>query len=118
MLSEHYKKKRTFIDFFANDLTDGKVWFNISEFGRYHDINGYKLLSILATNTDSKALTTSEQNPQGINEAEGVLFCRAQEIKGVKEGQVIRVDYKEYVISKANLLQGQVWRIELTRIQE
>ena len=118
MLSEHYAKKKTFLDFFAHDLTDGKVWYNSGEFARFHDINGYKLLSILVTNVISRSITTPEHDPQGINEAEGVLFCRSQEIKGVKEGQVIRVDYKEYVISKANLLQDQVWRIELTRIQE
>ena len=114
-------RHKTFLDHFANDLNDNKTWFNNSEFARYHVINGVSLLSVFATNTVSQTLKYSADNdgvPFGINNAEGILYCRAQEVRGVKVGEIITLDGKTYQINKANLLQDQVWAIVLTRVQE
>ena len=119
--SKLYERKRSFQDYFAKDLTDEKVWYNSGEFARYHNIDGYKLLCVIAKNTTTNSMvdkTTPNKYALGVNDAEGVLFCRAQDISRVKADQVITIDGKEYLVKNARLLQEQVWRIELARVQE
>ncbi|MBR0150256.1 MAG: hypothetical protein IJP89_02710 [Synergistaceae bacterium] len=112
---EIYESERTFLDELASDLEDNAVWFNNSEFARFHDINGVKLLSVFTANKYTRRLTinTGEENPEGVRRSGGVLFCRAQEIDHVSAEQSLRLDGKLYTVSEARLIQDQIWRIEL-----
>ena len=120
-LAEIYADDKTFIDFFADDLNDGKVWYNLSEFGRVYEINGTCLLCCFVA---SKSFATANfgtpenRDSFGVNNAEGVIYFRAQDVSGVKVDQVITINGKEYLVTKADLLQDQVWRLELGRVQE
>lgn len=111
-----YSRDETFLDFLAHDLEDDSVWFNNSEFARFHDIDGEKILSILTSDTRTQSLNINignEKNSEGISRSRAVLYCRAQEISGVNSDQPLRIDGKLYTVSEARLIQDQVWRIVL-----
>ena len=109
-----YSRNETFLDYFAHDLDDGAVWFNNSEFARFHDINGKQILSIFTADTRSQALSINiGDEVHDINKSRGVLFCRAQEMKCPNAGQSLKVNGKLYTVSEARLLQDQVCRIVL-----
>ena len=113
-----YDKHKTFLDYFANDLNDNNAWYNNSEFARFHIVNGKQLLSVLAHNKSSDMNKISPVDTPGINQAECVLYCRAADVKGVRSEQALMIDGKRYQVQSADLIQGQVWKIELFRIQE
>ena len=110
-----YARDETFLDFLAQDLDDSAVWFNSSEFARFHDIDGVKILSVFTGDkrTQSINIHVDGTTPEGITKSRGILFCRAQEISGVNAEQPLRVDGKMYTVSEARLVQDQVWRIVL-----
>ncbi|MBR0076723.1 MAG: hypothetical protein IJP96_13330 [Synergistaceae bacterium] len=109
-----YEKDESFLDFLAHDLDDEAVWFNESEFARYHDIDGHKILSIFTSDTRTQVININgEQSPEGVNKSRGILFCRKQEISGVNAEQPLRLDGKLYTVVEARLIQDQVWRITL-----
>ena len=110
-----YARDESFIDFLAHDLDDNAVWFNNSEFARYHNIDGNKILSIFTADT-KKSFNINiggDKRPEGISKNGGVLYCRKQEIIGVNPDQPLKLDGKLYTISEAKLLQDQIWRIVL-----
>ena len=51
-----YAQDRTFLDEVAADLEDNTVWFNNSEFARYHDINGVKILSVFTSDRQTQSI--------------------------------------------------------------
>ena len=111
-----YARDKTFIDFLAHDLDDSAVWFNSSEFARFHDLDGEKVLSILTSDTRSQPLNIKIGDgaySEGVSKSREILLCRAQEISGLNAEQPLRVDGKLYTISEARLIQDQVWRIVL-----
>ena len=111
-----YSRDKTFIDFLAHDLDDSAVWFNSSEFARFHDLDGEKVLSILTSDTRSQPLNIKIGDgaySEGVSKSRLILLCRAQEISGLNAEQPLRVDGKLYTISEARLIQDQVWRIVL-----
>lgn len=111
-----YARHKTFLDFVAHDLNDNVVWFNNSEFARFHDIDGKKILSIFTADTRTKTLNirlSGAENVEGVNESHGVLYCRAQECSGWNAGSSLRLDGKLYTVEEASLIQEQVWRIVL-----
>lgn len=112
-----YSQDETFIDFLAQDLAEDEVWFNNSEFARYHDINGNKILSVFTSDIRNKSINVSlngKQNPEGIKKASGILFIRRCDIKGtIHADSSVRIDGELYTISEAKLLQDQIWRLTL-----
>ena len=111
-----YSRDKTFLDFLAQDLDDNAAWFNSSEFARFHDINGTRILSVLTSDAQSRKIDIRvgyDENPEGVSKSRGILFCRAQEISGVNAEQPLRVEGKMYTVSEARLIQDQVWRIVL-----
>ena len=110
-----YSRDDTFLDFVAHDLDDDEVWFNNSEFARFHNVNGVKILSIFTSDKRTQAINihVDGTTPEGISKSRGILFCRAQEISGVNADQPLRLDGKMYTVSEARLIQDQVWRIVL-----
>lgn len=111
-----YSRDKTFLDFLAHDIDDGAVWFNNSEFARFHDVNGKKILSIFTRNARSQTLNITlvdGQKAEGVTRSQGVLYCRAQDIKKVASGQSMKLNGKLYTVSEARLIQDQVWRIVL-----
>ena len=111
-----YSRDKTFLDFLAQDLDDNAAWFNSSEFARFHDINGTRILSVLTSDTQSRKIDIRvgyDENPEGISKSRGILFCRAQEIGMPESGALMKVDGKRYTVSEARLIQDQVWRIVL-----
>ena len=117
VIHDIYARDETFIDFLAHDLDDDSVWFNNSEFARFHDIDGKKILSIFTSDTRGKTLNISingENNPELVHRSGGILFCRAQNIAGNWNiGASLRLDGRQYTVSEARLIQDQVWRIVL-----
>ena len=111
-----YSRNKTFIDFEAHDLEDGAVWFNDSEFARYHDINGKKILAVFTNDVKNKSINIrvgNNENPEGIAKSSGVLFIRAKDLKRpIKADSSLQLDGELYTVSEASL-QGQVWRIVL-----
>lgn len=98
------------------DLNDGSVWFNPAEFGRYHDIEGVKVLAVFTADRRSKVIdirNRSDENPEGVVKSGGVLFVRASELMGARAGQQIRLDSRLYRVVEATLIQAAVWRITL-----
>lgn len=112
-----YARDKTFIDYFAHDLDDGAVWFNNSEFARFHDIDGRKILSIFTSDTRGKYVNvriSENNNPELIHRSGGVLLCRAQDISGNwNAGASLKLDGRLYTVSEARLIQDQVWRVVL-----
>lgn len=110
-----YARDKTFLDYLAHDLDDDAVWFNNSEFARYHDVNGKKILSIFTTDTKNKKLdiTIDGRTPEGISKGSGILFVRAKDFKGDVNLGRIKIDGKSYIVAEAHLIQDQVWRITL-----
>ena len=111
-----YSRNKTFIDFESHDLEDDAVWFNSSEFARYHDIDKKKILAVFTNDIKNKSVNISvgnNENPEGIAKSSGVLFIRAKDLKrGIKADSSLRLDGELYTVSEASL-QGQVWRIVL-----
>ena len=112
-----YARDETFLDFFAHDLDNDAAWFNNSEFARFHDIDGRKILSVFTSDTRGKSLSINingTDNPELLHTSGGVLFCRAQNISGNwNVGASLRLDGRVYTVSEARLIQDQVWRITL-----
>jgi hypothetical protein len=112
-----YAQKTTFRDQAAMDFNDGAVWFNIEEFGRFHDIEGKKILSVFVGDRRGQTIAirgSSKETPEGIVKSRGILFVRADEIEGsVKAAQSLRLDGRLYTVADARILQDRVWRIEL-----
>ncbi len=112
-----YSRDETFIDSFADDLDDCAVWFDESEFARFHTIGNKKILSIFTKYAASQAIAYRagrNDNPEGITKAVGTLYCRVQDIKGnfTAESQ-IKLDGKLYTVLDASIIQDQVWRVTL-----
>ena len=115
-IAEIYSKDRTFLDFLARDLEDGAVWFNNSEFARWHEVKGKKILAIFTSDVRSKKINTrlNEQNSEGVTDTAGVLFFRARDIRGViNAGSQLKFDGELYTVAEARLIQGQIWRVVL-----
>ena len=115
-IAEIYSKEKTFIDFFAHDLEDGAVWFNNSEFARWHEVKGKKILAIFTSDVRSKKINTrlNEQNSEGVTDTAGVLFFRARDIRGViNAGSQLKFDGELYTVAEARLIQDQIWRVVL-----
>ena len=115
-IAEIYSKDRTFLDFFARDLEDGAVWFNNSEFARWHEVKGKKILAIFTSDVRSKKINTrlNEQNSEGVTDTAGVLFFRARDIRGViNAGSQLKFDGELYTVAEARLIQDQIWRVVL-----
>lgn len=114
LTSEIYSRKKTFIDFEAQDLASGAVWFNNCEFARYHNLDGKKILAVLTGNVKNKAVNlASSKDKEGYAKSSGIVFFRACDIKGVmKAGASLTLDGELYTISEA-ILEGQVWKIVL-----
>jgi hypothetical protein len=113
---ELYGKETTFRDQVALDLDDGAAWFNLEEFGRFHDIEGRKVLSVFVGDRRSQTIvirTDKNENPEGIVKRHGILFVRADEIEGVRADQALRLDGRLYTVAGARILQDRIWRIEL-----
>ena len=112
-----YARDETFLDFVAHDLDDGAVWFNSSEFARFHNVDGKQLLSIFTSDSRSRPLKvhiTSDNSPELVSRRVGVLLCRAQDIAGTwNAGASLRLDGRLYTVAEARLIQDQVWRVEL-----
>ena len=111
-----YARDETFLDFVAHDLDDGANWFNNSEFARFHDVNGKKILSVLTTDLRTQGIKirlVSSENPEGVTKAQAVLFCRVHDMKSVKSGSKFKLDGRLYLVSEATLIQEQIWRISL-----
>lgn len=113
---EIYSREKSFIDFESLDLATGKVFFNNSEFARYHDIDGKKILGILTSDIRNKKLvnaSTDVKNAKSYTQSSSVLFVRVCDIRGViKAGISLRLDGELYLVSEA-IREGQVWRILL-----
>jgi hypothetical protein len=106
--------QETFRDQVARDFDDGVVWFNVEEFGQFHDINGKPLLVIFVGDNRSQAITyQTKENPEGVVKSRGILFVRAYEIEGISADQPLRVDGRLYIVTEARILQDRVWRIVL-----
>lgn len=116
-IRELYEKQETFIDHFAHDLDNCAVWFNDSEFARWHDLDGKRILSIFTTDSRAKPLSVHidrQDTPELLGRNSGVFLCRAQDIRGTwKEGASLRLDGRLYTVAEARLIQDQVWRITL-----
>ena len=111
-----YARDETFLDYLAHDLDDGASWFNNSEFARFNDINGKKILSIFTANIRSQTVNinvSGVQTRDGVTRSQGVLFCRVQDLKRAASGQSMKLNGKIYTVSEAHLIQDQVWRIVL-----
>ena len=112
-----YSRDKTFIDYFAEDLNNNCAWFNNSEFARFHDIDGRKILSIFTSDTRGKYVNvriSENDRPELIHKSSGVLLCRAQDISGNwNAGASLRLDGRLYTVSEAKLIQDQVWRVVL-----
>lgn len=111
-----YAQDETFLDFVAHDLEDGAVWFDNSEFARFHDINGKQVMSVLTTDVRHAKVALrlgSNERPEGITKGQGVLYCRVGDLKNVKTGAKIKIDGRLYLVDEVNLLQEQIWRIVL-----
>jgi hypothetical protein len=111
-----YARETTFRDQLALDFDDGAAWFNIEEFGRLHDINGKKVLSVFAGDRRGQTIeirSNSKENPEGIVKSRGILFVRAHEIEGVRADQPLRLDGRLYTVAEARIVQDRVWRIVL-----
>lgn len=112
-----YSRDESFLDYLAHDLDDASVWFNNSEFARFHDIDGKKILSIFTSDTRGKTFSINindENNPELVHRSGGILYCRVQNIAGNWNiGASLRLDGRQYTVSEAKLIQDQVWRITL-----
>ncbi|MDR1509228.1 MAG: hypothetical protein LBS53_06280 [Synergistaceae bacterium] len=115
-LIELYENETTFGDQMVLDLEDGAAWFNIEEFGKLHDIDGKKVLSIFVGDRRGQSIeirADTNKTPEGIVKARGLLFIRADEIEGVRADQALRLDGRLYTVADARILQDRVWRIVL-----
>ncbi|MBQ7578618.1 MAG: hypothetical protein IJT21_10185 [Synergistaceae bacterium] len=112
-----YARDETFIDEFAHDLDDCAVWFNESEFARFHTIGTKKILSIFLKYASSQNIpyrAGRDDNPEGVVKSLGTLYCRVKDIKGnFTADSQIKLDGKLYRIAEASILQDQVWRVTL-----
>ena len=112
-----YSRDETFLDFFAHDLDDNASWFNNSEFARFHDIDGKKILSIFTSDRRSQPVSVNingENVSDLVRRSSGVLFCRVQDISGKwQSGTSLKLDGRLYTVSEASLIQDQVWRLIL-----
>ena len=113
---EIYSRNTTFQENVAQDFEDGAVWFNPDEFGRYHDIEGKKVLSVFAGDQRSQNIAIrldTKENTVGVVKSGGILFVRADEIGGVRADQTLRLDGRLYTVTEARILQEKVWKIVL-----
>lgn len=111
-----YSRDDTFLDFVAHDIDDDEVWFNNSEFARFHNVNGKKVLSIFTVDTRSKKLdiTIDGHSHEGVSKGSGVFYARAKDFKKeIAIGAKIKLNGKNYTVSEARLIQDQIWRLEL-----
>jgi hypothetical protein len=115
-LLDLYSQDTTFQEQVTQDLEDGAVWFNLEEFGKFHDIEGKSVLSVFVGDRRGQTIeirTNLKENPEGIIKSRGILFVRADEIKGIKADQALRLDGRLYTVTEARILQDHVWRIVL-----
>jgi hypothetical protein len=110
-----YAQGMAFSDQVALDLEDGATWFNVEEFGRFHEINGEKVLSIFVDDRRGQSIEVrdTKENPKGVAKSRGILFVRGVEIEGVRVDQSLRLDGRLYTVVEARILQDRVWRIAL-----
>ena len=111
-----YVEETTFRRQVEQDLEDGAAWFNSDEFGKYHDIDGKKVLSVFTADRRGQTIAiklNTNENTEGVVKSRGILFVRADEIDGVKADQSLRLDGRLYYVAEARILQGCVWRIVL-----
>ncbi|MBQ7733025.1 MAG: hypothetical protein IJT58_03290 [Synergistaceae bacterium] len=111
-----YARDETFLDFVAHDLEDGAVWFNNSEFARFHDVNGKQIMCVLSSDLRHSRIALrlgSNERPEGITKGAAVLYCRVRDLKNVRTGAKIKVDGRLYLVDSVDLIQEQIWRVTL-----
>ena len=111
-----YDAETTFRDQVTLDFEDGAAWFNPDEFGKYHDIEGEKVLSVFVGDQRGQTIAiklNTNEHSEGIVKSRGILYVRTDEINGVKADQSIRFDGRLYTVADARILQDRVWRIVL-----
>ncbi|MBQ7263482.1 MAG: hypothetical protein IJR14_07150 [Synergistaceae bacterium] len=110
-----YGEGETFREQFARDMDDGAAWFDIDEFARMHDVDGVKVMAVLAMDRRARPVgpRASDGDLAGISRPRGILFVRAQEVGVPQADQPIRLDGRLYTVADARLLQDAIWRIEL-----
>ena len=84
-----------------------QIFFNMHEFGAIHDIDGHKVPCIF---TGVKRSTVSAD---GVMRCDSVLFVLNEDVNKVVIGMKVVLNGRAYIVSNANLIQGELWRIEL-----
>ena len=92
---ELYDEETSFKEQLVRDFEDGSVWFNVDEFGKFHNIDGKNVLSVFVGDQRGRAIEIragSNENPEGIVKSRGILFVRADKIEDVSTHQSFRLD--------------------------
>lgn len=107
MRKDLYTSSR-FKDFF---LQDADTFFSPFDFARVHSINGHDVLCLFTSDKKTRFLSVDGENIPGKN---FVLFVKKSDILNAKSGQSVNIDGQFFLISNAQDIQNNIWRIELT----
>ena len=102
---------RTFREQFLIDTEDFRAWFDPGTFGKFHDIDGHKVLGVMVS------VRPSEDNPypgtEGYAVSQARLYVRGSDVSGVNAGQSVMVDGRLWRVKYYDDMAGAVLRIGL-----
>lgn len=104
----------TFRERFGHDIIDGHIWFDLGAFGEVHDIDGHKVIGVLAGVREHDYVMSGET--EGYSRGSFVLYVRSSDITNVTAGQQVRINGAKYVVKSHSEILGGVRRIELEGI--
>lgn len=81
------------------------------DFARVHSINGHDVLCVLTKDRKARFISIDGENIPGQN---FLLFAKKSDIQNVKSGQSVNIDGKFFLITGAQDIQNNIWRIELS----
>lgn len=99
-------------DFYARDIEDGHIWFDLGAFAEIVNINGHKVQAILASRRNSEYHRNGAT--QGYSEGGMVLYAKCSDISNVTAGQSVKINGVMFTVESHGVIGHEVRRIELS----
>ncbi|MBQ6971805.1 MAG: hypothetical protein IJP86_05555 [Synergistaceae bacterium] len=101
----------TFRQQFLIDTQDFRAWFDPETFGKFHDVDGHKVLGVLVKVRPSDDMPMSGTEGYAVSSAR--LYVRKSDVSGVNAGQSVRIDGRLWTVKYYDDIGEAVYRIGL-----
>lgn len=105
---EHIPRQAGYYDFTQSVRDDIEATFlNEREFGAYHNLDGVSVKCVVQKSR------FGQLGEDGIYRRDHVMYVDTRDIRLPKPGMSVRLDGQKYLVTDAENLQGEMWKVTL-----